>query len=360
MKLPEKQFMNNCKVFRELFRNRIPWNKETWIETGEGKDKSASVCVMIEIADDAPDGIEEEPFSFTDAVICDAVYTIFKAGVPKFTLSDLFKVMVSSNSARLSSSEQRALELRGAVERLSFTDVVIDYTKQAEARGFKPDADIEHPWVIGGFMLPIEEDERSGAFWFRENELLPLYRYAEELRQIISVDSLLLSPADYVRANVDVELQEELLASVKFRNDKEMILLKRYLLHQVAIIRNGNNKYVNRRIVYYDEGNPNNGLLPRIGIKKADYAQEKPFEPTRGNVRFPRPGWENRVRQIDTRVRAILSAYAYGGYIGGYDEVRSDGRGLVRGVDVIPQAYSNDAEIWKLQQEDARKARQSR
>ncbi len=360
MKLPEKQFMNNCKVFRELFRNRIPWNEETWIETGEGKTNDASVYVMVAIADDAPDDIEEEPFSLNDAVICDAVYTIFKTGVPKFTLSDLFKVMVSSNSARLSSSEQRAVELRRAVERLSFTEVVIDYTEQAKARGFKPDADIEHPWVVGGFLLPIEEDGRGGVFWFREDETLPLYRYAEELRQIISFDSLLLSPADYVRANVDVELQEELLAGVTFRNDKEMVLLKRELLHQVAIIRNGNNKYVNRRIVYYDESNPTKGLLPRIGIKRADYAQEKPFEPTRGDVRFPRPGWENRVRQIDARSRAILSAYAYGGYIGGYEKVRSDGHGLVRGVDIIPQAHSNDAEIWKLQQEDARKARQSR
>lgn len=357
MRVPEKQYMNNCKVSRELYANRVPWGTKHSIKTGESTAEGPTVRMMVGLAQDAPEGIGEEPFSFYDAVICDAVYTIFRTGAPKFTLSDLFKVMVADDGGRLSATEQRAKELRRAIERLSYTEVAIDYRKQAEARGLEADVNVEGQWIVHGSLLPIEVDARNGAFWFREDEDLPLYHYAEEIRQIVQVDSLLLSPANYVKAKVEPELQAELLDGVSFRNEKEMILLKRALLQRLAVIRNEHNSYMNKRILYYDEHKSTEGLLPQIGVNKADYAQEKLFEPTRGRVRFPRPGWENRVREIDERVRAILSAYAQGGYIGGYSRVRSGDRGLARGVDIIPGPNTKEAERWRSQQALDRVAR---
>ena len=110
---------------------------------------------------------------------------------------------------------------------------------------------------VADYLVPVAVEKNGKAYWFLEGRELPVYKYAEDIGQMISVPRELLDPAGLLKTMFPAkEFQEseegkKLLENVKFSSTDEMILLKRILIQRLEIMRNSRNNADGRRIRYY-------------------------------------------------------------------------------------------------------------
>lgn len=110
---------------------------------------------------------------------------------------------------------------------------------------------------VADYLVPVAVEKNGKAYWFLEGRELPVYKYAEDIGQMISVPRELLDPAGLLKIMFPAkEFQEseegkKLLENVKFSSTDEMILLKRILIQRLEIMRNSRNNADGRRIRYY-------------------------------------------------------------------------------------------------------------
>ena len=102
MKIPDNIYMNICKVFQELYKNKFVPNELNIAEVGSrGKNMTCRYRITV------PEEMESVTFSYYDAVVYDAVYTLYRANCSKFTLTDLLRVMSGDEKVRFYSTKGR-------------------------------------------------------------------------------------------------------------------------------------------------------------------------------------------------------------------------------------------------------------
>ena len=159
---------------------------------------------------------------------------------------------------------------------------------------------------VADYLVPVAVEKNGKAYWFLEGRELPVYKYAEDIGQMISVPRELLDPAGLLKTMFPAkEFQEseegkKLLENVKFSSTDEMILLKRILIQRLEIMRNSRNNADGRRIRYYAI-KKEEGILPMAGIYRENFEQDIRFVSDRGKVRFESRGWKNKVHAVNKK-----------------------------------------------------------
>lgn len=346
MRLPDTVYMNNCKIFHEIYKNHFQWDKINEVNVGSrGNDMICS----FELRYLGKDLDRLRPFSYYDAVVCDAVYTIYRSGCSKFTLTDILRVMAADEKVRFLTSKDgiqaRERRLRDSIGCLKDTFISIDYSEEAERRGLKDESGAISEEPIGDYMIPVAGHQDGRTFYFIEDRELPLYQYAEMIRQIIGVKKEFLNPADLVKKLLaDGEEKEQLLKNLKTSNTDEMVLLKHILMQRLEMMRNKNNLVKNRGTILYYGVKSSDGILPLLGIYKDSYVQDLEITSDRGRVRTESTGWKNKVNSVNKRVTAILDAYQACGYIGSYRVLRHSPRSLAGGIEITGGVRDIDLE----------------
>lgn len=102
MKIPDNIYMNICKVFQELYKNKFVPNELNIAEVGSrGKNMTCRYRITV------PEEMESVTFSYYDAV-----YTLYRANCSKFALTDLLRVMSGDEKVRFYSTKGRIQEKR--------------------------------------------------------------------------------------------------------------------------------------------------------------------------------------------------------------------------------------------------------
>lgn len=357
MQLPDTSYMNICKVFQEVYKNKFTPNIIQSAEVGS-RGKSMICQYMITPLPELTEHLTDLSFSYYDAAVYDAVYTIYRTNARKFSLTDVIRIMSGDARIRFYHSkngvQKREQRLRDSLYRLMHTTITIDYTEEVQKRHLTDENGVPLQGIAADYLLPIATEKDSTTFWFLEGRELPLYQYAQDIRQIISIPTVLLSPAallqtrfsnvstDSEQTNVSVstedtaELQEirALLKRLNFSTTDELMLLKRLLIQRLEIMGNTKNNFAKNVIRYYGI-RPEEGIFPAASIRKENFAQEEPFTSDRGKIRSESRGWKNKVHNVNEKICAILDAYKKCGYITDYTLLRNGTRGLVRGIEII-------------------------
>lgn len=98
MKIPDNIYMNICKVFQEIYKNKFELNELNIAEVGSrGKNMTCRYRITVQKE------MQNVKFSYYDAAVYDAVYTLYKTNYSKFTLTDLLRVMSGDEKVRFES-----------------------------------------------------------------------------------------------------------------------------------------------------------------------------------------------------------------------------------------------------------------
>ncbi|MDD5804543.1 hypothetical protein ACTQWG_01160 [Blautia sp. HCP3S3_H10_1] len=320
MWLPANTYINICKLAQEIFKNHYKTGCRNTIEVGS-RNRPMTCTYLL----DMPESVAQKGFTFYDSVVHDAIYTLQRYGKERITLTDILRIMAYDDKLRLfyqkDTPQKRELRLREAVEKLMSTGIAIDFREEVKKRNLVDSEGKLISGILADKMVPLEADEDGKTFWFIEGKKLPVFQYAEYIKQIICVPGTLMTPEKYPFSNTD-----------------EVILLKRILIQRLEIMANEKNHLKSQKIRYYGEGKED-GILPLIGIKKENFAQEEVHQRKTSRVRYESRGWKNKVHDLDKKVQIILEAYKKCGYIEDYVPLRNGPRELVRGVEILGEIH---------------------
>lgn len=339
MRMPDNIYMNICKVFQEMYKNK--WEPDV-LNTIEVGSRGSSMTCRYQIT--LPEGVKQVVFSYYDAVVYDAIYTLYRENYSKFTLTDLIRVMSGDERIRFYCTgdkvQKREQRLRDSLERLRNTAIAIDYSEEVRMRELKDEKGKPLEGFVADYLVPVAAEKKGKTYWFLEDREFPVYKYAEDIGQMICVPREMLAPSELLKKVIaDEEFQnseegKKLLEAVKFSSTDEIILLKRILIQRLEIMRNTKNNIDARRIRYYGV-KPNEGIFPQAGIYRENFAQDIKFVSDRGKVRFESRGWKNKVCAINKKICAILDIYRKCGYVTDYEVLRKEPRALVRGIEIL-------------------------
>ena len=199
---------NNCKIANELRKYRDLAGCVNQVSLSGRRVRRPSD------AEDWAEYVITRDLTYLDMVTANAVYTLLSCGAGEggFQAEAVARAMAGDPAWRITADRNRALEER--LCRLAETEIYIlaDHDRQVERNLYE------------GAFLPLEWSEEKGKLRFRlrPGGELPLYRYAEDHRQLIRV------PASCLR--------EEGEGQIRHNNSDQTLALRHYLLQELAIL----------------------------------------------------------------------------------------------------------------------------
>lgn len=285
-------YINNCLVANEIRRNGEYGFFS--VNAGERHIKEKVLEIKYRLGVREGEKVPGNPlerirrFSYYDMVVADSIFTLFYQGNSSFNVSQVLHTMSGNNKQTLTKEKRETIET--SIQKLSKTYFEIDCTSHVNVL-------YDKEWmgaktIYEGNFLPVE---KKGNRYYGGREWMPLYRYASYVRQIISIPIKLLN-----FQSVD---------QIKLQDTDEVILIKRYLLQRLEIMRNRNNKKLSRTITYcrvshesisYTGERREVGLMPEIGINKTDYTPDS---------------YKNKKSKVHSIVIKILEYWIRVGYL---------------------------------------------
>jgi hypothetical protein len=225
--------------------------------------------------------------------VMDAVYTIMCAGYDMIT--DAWVARVMSGNPKLRASDRHLAAIRQSVDKLCSISINIDCTDEFSHRRDTPKGGVTQ---FTSYLLDV--DKQAARYQVNGKEAVAyhlltcpaLYRYAEAVKQIISVPAELLDTHD------------------RYYDTDEAMLIKRYVVRRVAQIVTKNELRSNKVSFYwYDRSvGAYKGLLQDLGYKP-DITKN----------------WRHKKQRINKVVKLTLQSLADKSYITGYETYRADG-----------------------------------
>lgn len=290
-------YINNTKLLGTIRKyNDLSQNRKLITDVGK---KGSNLDISFEISDD---------LSYYDCAVADAIFTLYKNEYQKFSLNQLIKVLSGNTGKAL--TEQNKPELLQSLKRLRSTNIRIDCTSEMKARGKLLDKN--STYILEGAFLTLEDTKKK--YYLKDIEDMPLYKYAEENRQIIAVLPSLLDV-------YDVSTQKPLT------NTSENILIKRYLIQRLEIMRFNNN--IGREITYSwkETGTAKmRGMLHELEIDIDSYSSKE--------------SRRHKFLDIHATVKKILEYYKQLNYITDYEVTRAHMDGAIKGVRILGDIYN--------------------
>lgn len=266
--------INNTKVANEI--RKIKNLAGSYRQINVGSEKKIITAYGI-----------SENLSCFDMVVADAAYTLQANRFENISAGQVMRVMSGNMNQSLSATKKEKIE--ESMQKMMETMMLIDCQQEVLARGYINDKLDEK---IYRRFLPCEEISKKK---YRFTGKLPLYEYAEISGQIIAAPIKLLQNPD---------------AEGLVSDTWETVLIKRYLLQWLEIMKHGNS-YDGRKIIYFRRAHGGDemyaGMLPQLDINREDYATAS--------------SWNRKIKKVHETVTKILDGYKKQGYIEGYSEI---------------------------------------
>ena len=255
-------YMGNAYAVNELRKGRV--RPGEWVECpvmGQGRD---AVITRFRLT--------AEVTGF-DMCVADALYTLYRAGGKGFSLGGLLHALSGDDVQTATAQWKKALT--ESVGRLTAAGIEIDCAAESKAR--KRGSRTLEPTFSGPF-LAAESAGKDRWRFIGTGTPLTLYRYAEQINQIVRFPQALLAIK-----NAD---GKKLL-----RDSEENIFIKRFLIQRIEIARRGASRYSMNSIRY----------LPRRG--------EGLFSDLRLDPAGDRETFRRRCRAAHEAVKTVLDHY---------------------------------------------------
>lgn len=303
--IPEEQYWNNTKLAQTLTQYEGLVNSGNYsIKVLPGRSRSKQVdllfCLMSKeewlrrwnavqpedrriSVNDAPSEEQQQKSSSIrvtsyDLAVLDSIYTLYLNNRFEFTARQLLLTM--SGEPGITSSSERKRDIEESIEKMRNLYLIIDCSEEFKRRK-------ESERVIHGYLLNVEKN--GNKYRLVNNELSPLYRYANITEQLIKVrSSFLKKPTFHGR---ELSAEEERIKKLQTTNN--VILLKREILRHLMLLASDKNDY-NFRVYYYlhmSNNGVDNGLFRRAGIERGTMNDSV---------------WRNKYRSLNETVETIL------------------------------------------------------
>lgn len=301
-------YINNTKIANVIRRKNDFANKRNILLTGKrGSEIETAFWITHNL-------------SAYDCAVADAIYTLYKGEYRRFSIRQILQVLSGDTEQTL--TDTKRTEIVESIERLRLAKIKIDCTQEMYARRVLSRED--EICILEGNFLNI--DDAGKKYCLNHLKDIPLYRYAEMNKQMIAVPPELL--CIYTTENGKRK---------KLSDTRETILVKRYLIQRLEIMRNPRNSANGRKISYYWEDASKShasGMLNDLQISMEECSSEA--------------AKRHKFLRIHNSVIKILEYYKNDlHYIEDY-EVRRGARGTIKGVEII----GNIKPLYTLYQED--------
>lgn len=301
MPIVGNNYFNNTKVANSLFdaRERIPLDGTTKTVCVLPK---ADVSVGFSLTADPNVTLYSDVTSF-DVAVMDAVCTLHEHDCDIFTPSMVVRVMTGNylwnrkpNSKIIKDTMESLEKLMVILVRINLTDEFVE--RNLISRGST--AEWKSHLLSMSAAKVTQGNNRGEQEGFRLLEEPILYTYAKKIRQVVGVPSRLLG------------------SNKEKYNTKETILIKRYLISRIEVMKNANNRAVSTEIIYERQTSSGEaGMFPMLGYQKENYSN-----------------WRKKKSAIHDTVRSILGEMEEKRYITGFLTLKSGNE--IIGVKVVP------------------------
>ena len=282
MMIPKKEYLNNSKVANFISANSDLYSTEMKLNTIPQKQVSVSVSLFA----DEKITFSNPNITQYDRAVMDAVYTLVQNGETTFTPETIVRIM--SGNMQQDASPQKVEAVKTSIRKLSVIRIRIDCTDELKVRRKIAK---DQKAKLESYLLPVESIEVISAnhitmTGFRLLRIPALYEYAEKVGQIIDVPLSLLD------------------TSKDLFDTDEVVVMKRYLIRRIEMMKNGKNRVSSRRIRYewYDSKKKSQkGILPELSYHSSDFSN-----------------WREKKRKLHKMITSILKAFVKKGYINGF------------------------------------------
>lgn len=285
----KSEYFNNTKIAKVIS------TRENLVDTGGISIKTIREGVITDV-----DLVSDERLQLTkditpyDMAVQDAIYSLYQAGCDRFTVQMVGEIMSGNTNQDI--LPQKIEEISRSIHKMRHIDISIDCTEEWIAKGKRLPK--SGKVIFKSYLLPLAEVKvTAGNQMEMEGYRLlskpALYDYAEHLNQIVNVPIGLLAT-------------QELLS-----DNTEVIIIKRYLIKKIALMKNKRNDLCSDRISleWYDKKNHEmKGLYAELGYHAEDYSK-----------------WRDKKAQLRSITVKILEYLKSVGYIKSYQEYL-DGR----------------------------------
>jgi hypothetical protein len=246
--------------------------------TGEKNVEKMRCAVQLEQVDVTL----SKSISAYDRAVQDAVCTIMENGFRYFTSEQLARTFAGCADYGRGISKRRMDRLNDAMERLANVRATIQYR---DDRG--------HEVEVKNYLIPMKSFRKvhSDAYIYEMMDWPAVYAYAKAHRQIISV------PENIMQIQIDS------------KDTDDMVLIKRYLIRRIELMKNPHN-HVASRCITYDAVSTELNLSDRV----SNYAK--------------------KMMQVRHVVYQMLDAFAAAGYIVSWKEYKKAGAKTLSGITI--------------------------
>ena len=284
-----KQYINNSKLMRVLGTKDIDIDND---ENTFNLVVQNDIISFVDVWTDPNITLTQQVTRF-DMAVMDAAYTIMNSGLTMVTAEWIARVMSGNKDQKL--TDNKLKNIRASIDKLRSVHIRIDCTEEISARKGKKGKD--KSFVYESYLLPLDKIEARYEANGKEVIAYPvltkpaLYRYAEEINQIIEIPTRYLETQEY------------------FSDTDEAILIKRYVIKRVAQI-TSNNKLTNDKLslLWYEKTGEARGLIPELGYKPDGTAV-----------------WRRKKLKIMEIVKGTLQTLVDSGAIDSFEEYKGNG-----------------------------------
>lgn len=277
---PTTSYINNTKLANQINNPKLQSNEDGQIHFKLNTGKSNSPKSIVSIIDiDFSKVILDRNITEYDKIVQNAIYTIYKSDSKFFTPQIVARIMAGDMNKKITPKKIRLVT--ESIKKLQKTFITIDMTDEMISRGMNI-----KEFKMEGYMLPITSTYVKMASNGKEiiaYKLLDkplLYKYAEKLRQIITVPFELLN----IEGTSDTE---------------DSIIIKNYLLRRIELMKNDNNNVEGYNISYKT-------IYKLLNIKEENCASNS--------------AWTTQTLNCRNTVKNILNYWKKVGYIQNYIE----------------------------------------
>lgn len=247
--VPGIHTINNTKVAQIIANhqlyNRGPVNVRV---TLDGQTKTlVDLSGEMEIRDISGD------INNLDLVIVDAIYTLLRNGQTVMTPMLIMRTILGDCNKRMRINDEDLDWLRAEIDKMCKIRITINYEAEAIKRKIKGGE-----FILKSNFLQMDEVEiklkngdKAVAYVYNSRFAPPIYRYAEDVNQIITYPAKLLSDGRKVSTKIDV------------------VAIKKYIIKRVRTMKNPKNKMISNRISFIREDKNTGedvGLMPVFGL----------------------------------------------------------------------------------------------
>lgn len=277
-------YINNTKVANEIRKGHQELVEEDWIKcevSREGAEDKQYARYRL-----------SGPISAFDMDVLDALSTLWHRGAKTFTDRQILVTLTGDTA--ITATPQKVQEVQEVLQRLRTTEITLDCTDEFVAR---KEAQPGEQVLVQGPMVSLEDTETGYRFADRDDRgPIPLWWYAEQLNQMLSIPEALLSAREK--------------GERKPQDTVENILLKRFLIRRLEIYRA--NPHLSMNVFRcVPKNRTNQGLLWQLGIYRESLR--------------PNPELKKTVKRVHAKLLQEIYRLHKLGYIAAYEEMDADG-----------------------------------